>query len=770
MNTSLLLSSFYLAGGVVILLFGFVILRENPRNPVNRATALMLFSGALGSILGALAQLLELRGTAAAGATYAGYLRNFAYLWEFFFPSLLYFALVYPVRHRFVRRRQAAEVVIYIPHIFHLGLVLLLGEAARLSNAFDLLLERMGPSGPADLLPTVLGLIDVLISLVNKVHQQLFSLVNLAYAGVALALLYRNWRRVAVGRLRGQLTVVLGGLTVCVGGYVTALLLPIVAPYRDNATIGVFLISVSLIVASAAIAYASVRHRFLDLQNLARRSLLYGATALVFAFLYLVVVKQITRFSAEVFGPNVEVIEAGFIVLSVILFQPLITTVEDLLENLMRSGDRGDVQNVIRDLGRQMAAELDLRGMRERLNANLPRSLLVGSVQLFTVEEGESGRVLDRGDDRVGAAPGSIFAGMLDLLGSAGLPLHRSEIERALRRYEDAETVALHDWIEDLQLLVPLMHQERVRGFLGVGPKLTGGRFHSEDLALLSLLGQQVNTSIENVRLLSENVQKRILEEEISLASAIQRRLLPTTFPEQPGYRTYAVSFASKLVGGDYFDLFSEPDGRLHLAIADVSGKGMAAALLMSSLRAALRSNVAHLRSPALVLARINELLYESTAPENFATFFYGVLDTGRHELVYANAGHNYPILLHADRSAVELKEGGLLLGAFPNAEYVDGRVCVDPGDTLFLYTDGITEATNGGDEDFGEERLHAVLQRWKGMELQEIVDRVLEEVRTFTQGVDPADDVTVLVVRRRGPEMDLEPATPAALEVATHG
>ena len=254
MNTSLFLCSFYLAGGVGILFFGFVILRENPRNPVHRATALMLFSGALGSILGALAQVLELRGAAAAGATYAGYLRNFAYLWEFFFPSLLYFALVYPVRHPIMRRRQAAEVVLYVPHLFHLGLVLLLGEAARLTGPFDLLLERMGPSGLADLLATVLGLIDVLVSLVNKVHQQLFSLVNLTYSGVALALLARSRRRVAVPRLRGQLTVVFGGLAACVGGYLTALLLPLVRPYRDNATIGVFLISVSLIVASMAIA------------------------------------------------------------------------------------------------------------------------------------------------------------------------------------------------------------------------------------------------------------------------------------------------------------------------------------------------------------------------------------------------------------------------------------------------------------------------------------------------------------------------------------
>jgi sigma-B regulation protein RsbU (phosphoserine phosphatase) len=187
----------------------------------------------------------------------------------------------------------------------------------------------------------------------------------------------------------------------------------------------------------------------------------------------------------------------------------------------------------------------------------------------------------------------------------------------------------------------------------------------------------------------------------------------------------------------------------MHLAIADVSGKGVPAALLMSSLRAALHSNVAHLSSPAEVVGSINRLMYESTSPEKFATFFYGVLDTDRHELVYANAGHNYPLVVSSKREPVRLTQGGLILGAFANATYEEGHLQLEPGDTLFMYTDGVTEATGDNEEDFGEDRLQELLCRDCRNAPRQLVEEVLREVRTFTHGADPADDVTMLVIQR---------------------
>src|SRR5262249_549478 len=160
--------------------------------------------------------------------------------------------------------------------------------------------------------------------------------------------------------------------------------------------------------------------------------------------------------------------------------------------------------------------------------------------------------------------------------------------------------------------------------------------------------------SLENLDLLSENVQKKLLDEELHLAAQIQKGLLPTRFPSGEDFSTHALSLASKEVGGDYFDVFLD-DNRLHVAIADGSGKGVPAALLLALLGGGLRSNVQHLSSPARVVERINDLLFDSTSTEKFATFFFGTLDLDTWDFVFANAGHNYPVLVGADGTAHEL-------------------------------------------------------------------------------------------------------------------
>jgi sigma-B regulation protein RsbU (phosphoserine phosphatase) len=160
---------------------------------------------------------------------------------------------------------------------------------------------------------------------------------------------------------------------------------------------------------------------------------------------------------------------------------------------------------------------------------------------------------------------------------------------------------------------------------------------------------------------------------------------------------------------------------------------------------------VAHVLTPSEVVGRINRLMYESTAPEKFATFFYGVLDTNTHELIYANAGHNYPIVVRSGKEPLCLSDGGLILGAFANAQYQEGSMQMQPGDTLFMYTDGVTEATDENDEDFGETRLQDLLVRECGSSPRALVEDVLEQIERFTNGADRADDVTMLVIQRCG-------------------
>ena len=745
MSYALFFSTLSLVGGLAILPLGLVILRENPRAAVNRATALMLFSGALGSMLGALGRLLELP-DAVVGSS-AVWLRSFSYLWEFFFPSLLYFALVYPAAA--VRRRQlhAVEAALYVPYLCHLALVLLTGEAGLGDQAVDVITARAGSGHMGDFVAGTLEMLSFLVRLLGQIHQQIFALVNVSYAALAIYLLRRSGARVQSARVRGQLRIIVVGLTLCVVGYALAKIIPIFRYNTPSDVLVVVLTSLSLLLATGTIGWAIVRHKFLDMRNLARRSILYGATAVLFAGFYIVVMKQVARLTAGVFGPNADVIEAGFIVVTVLVFQPLLVGAEEALESFLRR--RGiDPQAQLQELARQLGSEVEVGALRARVAASLRHSLFVEGAALYTLESHDGIATLDGGERRAALHPASPVGALVGFFESGREPALRQDVERSLSALSPPQRAELHAWIGEHALLVPIVRQDTLVGLLGVGPKLSGARFHAEDVGLLALVAQQIGASLDNLRLVSENLQKRVMEDELQLAAQIQKNLLPTVFPCGRGYSTHALSLASKEVGGDYYDVFVLED-RLYVAIADVSGKGVPAALLMASLRAALRSNVQHLSSPAQVLERINDLLFESTSPEKFATFFFGLLDLRTHELVFANAGHNYPMILRADGAVEELTQGGLVLGIFPGTRYTDGEARLGDGDLLFLYTDGVTEASNAQEEEYGTERLLGLLQQSLDRTAEQVVADVLGAVRSFASASDPGDDITMLAVRR---------------------
>lgn len=746
MSYGLFFSTLSLVGGLAILPLGLVILRENPRAAVNRATALMLFSGALGSMLGAIGRLLE-PSDAVAGSS-AVWLKSFSYLWEFFFPSLLYFALVYPAGVVREARLHVVEAALYVPYLCHLALVLLAGEAGLGDRAVDVITARAGAGRMGDFVAGTLELLSFLVRLLGQVHQQIFALVNVSYAALAIYLLQRSGARVQSVRVRGQLRIIVAGLTLCVVGYALAKIIPILRYETPSDVPTVILTSLSLLLATGTIGWAIVRHKFLDMRNLARRSILYGATAVLFAGFYMVVMKQLGRLTAGVFGPNADVIEAGFIVVSVLVFQPLLVGAEEALESFLRRRGGNDPQAQLQQLARQLGSEVDVGALRSRVASSLRLSLFVEGAALYTIEHQDGVARLDGGDRSAPLHEGSPVGSLVRFFEAAREPALRQDVERSLRSLSAAERVELHAWIGEHALLIPIVRHDGLSGLLGVGPKLSGVRFHGEDVGLLALVAQQIGASLDNLRLVSENLQKRVMEDELQLAAQIQKGLLPTVFPCDRGYRTHALSLASKEVGGDYFDIFVLDD-HLYLAIADVSGKGVPAALLMASLRAALRSNVQHLSSPAQVLERINDLLFESTSPEKFATFFFGVLDLCTHELVFANAGHNYPMIVRAGGEVQELVQGGLVLGIFPGTRYTDGLARLDDGDTLFLYTDGVTEASNVQEEEFGTDRLQALLQQGLQRSVDEVVGDVLGAVREFASASDPGDDITMVVVRR---------------------
>ena len=302
-----------------------------------------------------------------------------------------------------------------------------------------------------------------------------------------------------------------------------------------------------------------------------------------------------------------------------------------------------------------------------------------------------------------------------------------------------------------LRIAMPLRMQDEMRGLLLIGPRATGRSYSEADVAFVASLGAIALTAVENAALVEARIEKERLEEELRLARTIQKRLLPTEMPPIAGYEIATLSIPSRYVAGDYFDVLPLEGGKVVLAIADVSGKGAPAALLMANLQAGLRLLRQDLDpdDPDLPTAtrKLNRVVCENTDAASFITFFWGVLDPETGRFSYVNAGHNPPRLVR-ESGLKPLEAGGLILGVLPNANYDEGEILMQAGDAIVLYTDGVTEARNADDEEYDETRLDSALQMQCSHSADDCLAGLRGDVEAFTDGIPYTDDVTVLVLK----------------------
>lgn len=270
-----------------------------------------------------------------------------------------------------------------------------------------------------------------------------------------------------------------------------------------------------------------------------------------------------------------------------------------------------------------------------------------------------------------------------------------------------------------------------------------------DHLELLTMFASLAASAINNTLLYREVLHSRRVESELELARTVVESLLPRAFPLIEGFDIYGSTIPVRQVGGDYFDFISSISYRLAVLVADVSGKGLPAALVMVSFRAYLLATIINDLSMRVVMSRVNKLVYDSTAGDRFITTFYGLIDPEHKRLLYINAGHNPPLLLHADGTSELLEDGGLPLGVFSDARYSESVVNFRPGDILVLYTDGVTDARDGKEESFGLERLQRTVRAAAERRAHEICDAVTTAVRAHSVDVGGLeDDLTVSVIK----------------------
>lgn len=242
------------------------------------------------------------------------------------------------------------------------------------------------------------------------------------------------------------------------------------------------------------------------------------------------------------------------------------------------------------------------------------------------------------------------------------------------------------------------------------------------------------------------------LQQELDIANVIQTSILPKTFPPFPDrkeFDIYARMIPAKEVGGDLYDFFLIDKYRLGVVIADVSGKGIAAALMMAVCKTLLKAT-AYKGLPAdSVLSEVNNILVDESPSNMFVTLFYGVLDTRSGAFEYSNGGHNSPYLISSEGKVKQLENiGGLLLGAIKDAQYESSVIMLKPGESLFFYTDGVTEAFNKSNEEFGEARLSQIIKNKNAINVSELINHVFENVQSFANGVQQSDDITCLALK----------------------
>ncbi|NMC79201.1 MAG: SpoIIE family protein phosphatase, partial [Chloroflexi bacterium] len=274
-------------------------------------------------------------------------------------------------------------------------------------------------------------------------------------------------------------------------------------------------------------------------------------------------------------------------------------------------------------------------------------------------------------------------------------------------------------------------------------------------LEIVNGIAQQTALAIQNESYKKEMVERERLEREFQLARQIQQAFLPSHLPQVKGWELDARWQTARRVGGDFYDVFRLDARRLGLVIADVSDKGMPAALYMTVGRTLIRSNAQQSDSPADVLARVNNQLLMDSQNGMFVTAVYAVLDTQTGQLTYANAGHNRPLVLRAGSRQLEtLPKGDMALAVLENTPYHDQSLQLEPGDCLIFYTDGVTESFAASGDTFGEDRLAALLRGAFGLDACQILDRIDQALIEFRQGIPLSDDVTILTVRRLLPEV----------------
>lgn len=741
MDITVLTSIIYLTIGVLLALLGILIFRENPTQRTNRAAAVMLILAALAPIMGAFGLLIN-KMNAQLRLDLQLFQRIFL-IWEFFFPQLLYFSLIFPREQKYLKDYPRIVYFLYLPHVFHFLVILFFRGPESIMSLSDL--SRFGSQISSLLQPLAIfiNLMLSALSLFYEFHINFFALINLIYVIAAIIIMYKGYNELTSPRMKKQVGLVLWGIRASVGLYAVAFLLPKLFPLKTTDTVIYFLTILALLIGAGSIAWAIIKYQFLDIsQSISRNFLFSICSGFVFGTL-LVLFDQSKKLLTSLVGFQIPILEVLFIILAVILIQPTFSGIRLIIDKLF-GRDSSDYRYVLQSLSHDILTIMDIETLKDKIASTLTESMMLENVHLIIENKAGDFEVTCEKEGKIHHYKFSRQGEFIALMRKTEKPVGYEEIVTHISASHETELLNKLN----CYMLLPLSHRGDLNGVLCLGNKLTRTSFSAEDAALLNGLSDQIAIALENIELYEEKLERQHFQKEIAVARDIQKMLLPYHIPRGKNFEISAMNIPSKEVGGDYYDFIQLDERHVGIAIGDISGKGIPGAMLMSNLQATLRASVWQSHQPAEVMRKINNQISNTTSSEKFATFFYGILDSKKLTFTFTNAGHNYPILKKGKGEYCFLTSGGLVIGVKPDYEYEQTRVQLHHGDTLVFYTDGITEALNSDIEEFGEQKLIDIVIRFPYQTAEELRNHIYNEMISFTRGESQYDDITLIVLQ----------------------
>jgi serine phosphatase RsbU (regulator of sigma subunit) len=568
-----------------------------------------------------------------------------------------------------------------------------------------------------------------------------FLLLGL-YPVAALVALYRSYREANAEEKR-QVRWPLWGTIVAVsikclfgvGGFVVGMM-AMLRP-MSTAHLGRLLPLIQVVPRAAylliplSFAFAILKYRLMNIDIIIRKTVVYTLLSGLILVVYLGLVAGLGSVLMNATGVESRTMVVASTLAVALAFVPLRNKLQKVVDRTLFR-QRYDYPEALRAIAADMASSNELSAFLYASAERIQHALQNRAVILFVRRNAEF-----VASAKIGASDNIVGSMRFDAAGSLTPHLVRPFDPRR-RPLDEPDAARLRRM--GTTLVVPIGAQSNIYGFLALAAKLSDRDFDIEDGEFLSAAADQIAVAMERIRLQQE-------EGEFEQARAMQQTLLPREIPQLQGFGIAGSWHPARVVGGDYFDLLPLSGERLAVCIGDVAGKGMPAALLMSSLQAAVRATAFDSRSPAELCERVRRVVVSNLAGGRFVTFFYGTLDSQTRRFAYCNAGHNPPIVVRADGGVERAAEGGAVFSRlFRDTPFVEGELTVASGDRIVLFTDGITEARNSAEEDFGEPRLAELIAANRTLDAAALQNVILDAIRDFSEG-DLEDDATMVVV-----------------------